>query len=81
MSKPVGFHVRFNPELHAGVRDRAYGIGMSMNELICDVLTDYLKNDVYIIKLTVVEHDGWLEYQMEIPEGLRGLHGGDGLAD
>lgn len=77
--KSVGFHVRLDPELHAGVRDVAVGLGVSMNELICSILADFVEDDVYILKLRVMKRpDGSVEYQMEIPDGL---HRSTGVVD
>ena len=77
----IGFHARLDPELHASVRDAASDLGVSMNELICQVLADYVRDDIYVLKLRVVENDdGSLEYEMEIPSGLQ-LHDRTGLAD
>lgn len=79
MSSTIGFHARLDPELHASVRDAAEDQGVSMNELISRVLADYVRYDIYVLKLHVLETpDGWLEYSMEIPSGL---HDGKRLAD
>jgi hypothetical protein len=75
----IGFHARLDPELHASVRDAASDQGVSMNELISQVLADYVQATNYVLKLRVIETpDGWLEYSMEIPDGL---HDGTGLVD
>ncbi len=75
----IGFHARLDPALHASVRDAADGLGVSMNEFICTVLADYVRSDIYVLRLRVTETpDGWLEYEMEIPSGL---HDRTGLVD
>lgn len=68
----IGFHARLDPKLHASVRDAATGLGVSMNEFICTVLADYVRDDIFVLKLRVIETpDGWLQYEMEIPSGLQ----------
>ncbi len=75
----VGFHARLDPELHTSVRDAADGLGVSMNEFICTILAAYVRDDIYVLKLRVIETpDGWLQYEMEIPSGL---HDRTGMVD
>ncbi len=72
----IGFHARLDPDLHASVRDAASDLGVSMNELVCTVLADYVRDDIYVLKLRVIEcDDGTIEYQMEIPSGLQDCTG------
>ena len=75
----VGFHMRMDQELHAGVMDAANDLDMSMNEFINTILEDFLHQDeLHIIRLKVERFEGKeiVGYEIKVPPALTGLQDG-----
>jgi len=81
----VGFHMRMDQKLHASVMKVADDLGVSMNEFITTILSDFvnLDEEMYIVRLHVRrDSNGDISmFELKGPKELHDIQDGKGMVD